>query len=204
MCNQARIGVVTTSKIFRRLEDNPRFYDLVQTAAGYPILARRLKGMLGETAGLSVLDAGAGTGAVANLVGDAATYTALEIDPIKIHRLRLRQPLARVIEGSVTAIPLQENAVDVAVIVNVCHHLDDSELETALGELARVATSRIMLVDPVRDGPLLGRALWRIDRGAYPRTAYELLDALNRHSTVTASERLTIFHRYILASAALP
>jgi hypothetical protein len=50
---------------------------------------------------------------------------------------------------------------------------------------------------------LLGRVLWQIDRGAYPRTASELLDALSRHATVTASERLTIFHRYILASAAL-
>jgi SAM-dependent methyltransferase len=194
-------AAVIASKILRRLEDDPRLYDLVQTAAGYPLLASRLKQLVGPTAGLSVLDAGAGTGALGALVHESADYTALEIDPKKIARLRLRQPDARVIEGSVTSIPLGAKTVDVSVIVNVCHHLDDSELESALGELARVTRSRVVLADPVWDGPPLGRALWRIDRGAYPRTTSDLLDALNRHGTVTQSQRLTIFHRYILASA---
>jgi SAM-dependent methyltransferase len=189
------------SKIIRHLENDPRMYDLIQTAAGYPILAARLKRLLGPTAGLSVLDAGAGTGALGNLVPNAATYVALEIDPDKIRRLRVRQPHARVIEGSVTSIPLAEKSVDISVLVNVCHHLDDSEFEAALGQLARVTRLRIVLVDPVKNGPLLGRALWRIDRGAHPRTASDLLDALRRHAEVTTDRQLTVFHRYILASA---
>jgi SAM-dependent methyltransferase len=190
-----------SGRLLRRAAEDARVYDAVQTLAGYPILATRLRRLLGQTDGLAVLDAGAGTGALGKLVPRARTYTALEIDPKKIERLRRRMPNAEVITGSITAIPLPDKAMDVAAMVNVSHHLSDEDFELALAELGRVTRGRVIVADPVADGPLLGRALWRIDRGSHPRTARAMRAAIERHLCVGGEERLTILHRYFLCSA---
>ena len=184
-----------------RIADSPAVYDVVQLLAGYPLLARRLRQLMGPTNQLSVLDAGAGTGALGELVGESGSYVALEIDERKIERLRLRRPHAEVIHGSVSSIPLPDNSVDLSLLVNVAHHLADDELEYALSELSRVTRTRLIVADPVANGPLVGRALWRIDRGSYPRTANELRAAIDRYFTVEQVGRLRLLHRFALISA---
>jgi SAM-dependent methyltransferase len=190
-----------SKRILDRVTDSPAVYDLVQTLAGYPLLARRLRQLMGSTAELAVLDAGAGTGALGALLDDTASYVALEIDERKIERLRPRRPHATVIHGSVTSIALPDDSVDLSVLVNVAHHLADDELERALNELSRVTRTRVVVADPVANGPLAGRALWRIDRGSHPRTAEELGAAIARHFDVEEVGRLTLLHRFALISA---
>jgi SAM-dependent methyltransferase len=188
-------------RIVSRVAENPMVYDVVQLLAGYPLLARRLRQLTGPTNQLSVLDAGAGTGALGGLVGDTGSYVALEIDEGKLERLRQRQPHAEVIHGSVSSIPLPDDSVDLSLLVNVAHHLADDDLELALGELSRVTRTRVIVADPVANGPLVGRALWRIDRGSYPRTADELCTAVDRHLNVEQVGRLRLLHRFALISA---
>jgi SAM-dependent methyltransferase len=189
--------------ILDRVAGSPAVYDVVQMLAGYPLLARRLRQVIGPTTGLAVLDAGAGTGALEALVHDTGSYVALELDERKLERLRLHHPHAEVIHGSVTSIPLPNDAVDIALLVNVAHHLTDDELESALEELNRVTRTRVIVADPVADGPLTGRALWKIDQGAHPRTAEELRAAIDRHLHVEQVGRLTLLHRFALISAAI-
>jgi hypothetical protein len=87
------------------------------------------------------------------------------------------------------------------VLVNVAHHLADDELEHAFSELSRVTRARVIVADPVANGPLAGRALWRIDRGSYPRTAKELQATVAQHFDVEQVGRLTLLHRFALISA---
>jgi ubiquinone/menaquinone biosynthesis C-methylase UbiE len=190
-----------SNRIVSRVADSPTVYDVVQLLAGYPLLARRLRQLIGPTTQLSVLDAGAGTGALGGLVGDTGSYVALEIDEGKLERLRQRRPHAEAIHGSVSSIPLSDNSVDLSLLVNVAHHLADDDLEHALSELSRVTRTRLIVADPVANGPLVGRALWRIDRGSYPRTAAELCAAIGRHLDVEEVGRLTLLHRFALISA---
>src|SRR5437879_2318859 len=98
---------------------NGRVYDLLQTVAGYQLLARIIRPLLDEARGGTVLDAGAGTGALADLLPSETTYVALDLDPRKLARLRKRLPDAMVHHASVTRIPLSDDAVNIAAMVNV-------------------------------------------------------------------------------------
>ena len=79
--------------------------------------------------------------------------------------------------------------------------LTHDDLECALSELSRVTRDRLILADPVANGPLTGRVLWLIDRGSYRRTATELRSAVDRHFDVEHVGRLTLLHRFVLISA---
>ena len=190
-----------TERLLDRVVGSPAVYDLVQVLAGYPLLSRRLRQLLGPTQHKTILDAGAGTGALGSLVDDTGSYVALEVDQQKIARLRHRRPGAEVICGSVSSIPLPDDSVDLSVLVNVAHHLTHDDLECALSELSRVTRDRLILADPVANGPLTGRVLWLIDRGSYRRTATELRSAVDRHFDVEHVGRLTLLHRFVLISA---
>jgi SAM-dependent methyltransferase len=83
----------------------------------------------------------------------------------------------------------------------VMHHLTDAMLEMVLDEAVRVLKvgGRMILLDPVRNREiLLGRILWRLDRGSYPRTAEELRERLESRFEVTHWEKFTIYHEYVL------
>jgi SAM-dependent methyltransferase len=181
------------------LADDPRVYDLIQLLAGRHVIDMRLRRVLAGASGAVVLDVGAGTGSVARLLPPGTSYWALDNDPAKLQRLESKVPGARRLLRSALDTGLDDEAVDWSVCVDVAHHLDDEQLPHLVTELARLTRGRLVFVDPLwSQRPSLGRVLWRYDRGAHPRTADRLLQALQARFEIESVERFRAIHRYIM------
>lgn len=88
-------------------------------------------------AGLRILDAGCGTGAMACLLADYGRVTGLDIEQ---HALRLAEARkqAALACASVTALPLPATAFDLVTCFDVLVMLDEPEETAALAEMRRV------------------------------------------------------------------
>lgn len=101
-------------------------------------------------AGLRVLDLGAGTGKLTEvLLSLGATVTAVEPDLDMLGVLRRRFPRVRALRGSAEEIPLPDASADAVLCGQAMHWFD---MGRAIPEIARVL---------VRGGPLAG--LWNAD-----------------------------------------
>jgi len=179
--------------------DDPRVYDVIQFLAGRHVVDKRVRRILAGASGATVLDVGAGTGAIASLLPADAEYWALDNDPAKLERLARKLPRARRLLRSAVDTGLDDAAVDWTVCIDVAHHLDDHQLLGFAHELARITRHRLLFVDAVWSArPSLGRVLWRYDRGAHPRTAARLVQALEAAFEIESTERFRVIHRYML------
>lgn len=179
--------------------DDPRVYDLIQLLAGRHVIDVRVRRLLAGASRSVVLDVGAGTGSLARLLPADAEYWALDNDPAKLRRLEAKVPRARRLLRSALDTGLDDASVDWSVCVDVAHHLDDEELPRFVAELARITRGRLVLVDPLwTPRPSLGRVLWRYDRGAHPRTAEQLRNALEAEFEIETVDRFRAIHRYVL------
>lgn len=107
-------------------------------------------GAAGSLAGLRVLDLGAGTGKLTEvLLSLGAEVTAVEPDPDMLGELRRRFPRARALQGSAEEIPLPASSADAVVCGQAMHWFD---MRRAIPQIARVLVS---------GGPLAG--LWNAD-----------------------------------------
>ena len=179
--------------------DDPRVYDAIQFFAGRHVTDKRVRRILADASGATVLDVGAGTGALAALLPADAEYWALDNDPAKLERLARKVPRARCLLRSALDTGLEDAAADWTACIDVTHHLDDRELPAFVRELARVTRHRLVFVDSVwSERPSLGRVLWRYDRGAHPRTAERLVGALEGAFEIESTDRFRAIHRCIL------
>jgi SAM-dependent methyltransferase len=104
----------------------------------------------GVAAGRRVLDLGAGTGKLTEvLLSLGAEVTAVEPDLSMLGELRRLFPRARALQGSAEAIPLPDASVDAVLCGQAMHWFD---MTRAIPEIARVLVS---------GGPLAG--LWNAD-----------------------------------------
>jgi len=111
---------------------------------------------LGIATGMTVADIGAGTGAyiepLATAVGTEGTVYAVELSPVFVAHLTERASDAgltqvQVVQSTAAASHLPEDAVDLAILVDVYHHLDDDE--AFLADVARALKpgGRLALVE---------------------------------------------------------
>ena len=186
----------------RELLDSPRLYDAVQTAAGARRIRERLRPHVRGFSGKRVLDVGAGTGCYVAAVRDPAEYVAVDLDPGKLVRLRARWPQVTTVVGDATRLDFPRRAFDHALCTFLVHHLDDHELSRLTAGLRTVLRESLVLIDPLRlEGRLRSRMLWSIDRGSHPRSADELLAALDRDFVIEHEERFQVHHAYLLCVA---
>ena len=179
-----------------------RIYDLVQFLLGRSVSARRLRHYVAQTAGASVLDLGAGTGHMRDLVPASAKYVWLDCDVQKLRTFRKKHPLDPAVFSDATRLCIRDKSVDYATCVAVTHHLSDLELHLLFSEIARVVRKRLIFLDALwRDTSRISRLLWKYDRGSYPRTVDELSSALERWFKIENSERYSIHHEYLLCTA---
>lgn len=174
-------------------------YDSIQTLAGVRLLQARLRRSLSVSKG-RVLDIGGGTGALSGLLPPACTYTCLDNEMPKLQRCAQRVPGGALL-GDATQMPVESGSIDVVTVVNVTHHLTDSQFEQMLRETARVMKPEgsFLLMDAVwKPSRLPGRILWALDRGASPKTAAQLRSALERHFSIEQWSHLAIYHEYIV------
>jgi SAM-dependent methyltransferase len=173
------------------LLDHPRVYDLVQTFGRWHLTAGRLRSLLADAAGQTVLDMGAGTGNLAPLLPPDADYVAIDNDPARIRSLERKVPGARCIVGSALDTGLEDDAVDWSVCNGLAHHLEDLDVPRLMAELARVTRERLVFVEPLwPGGRLLNAFLWRYDRGSHPRPESTVLAALEAHFVLDHVEHI--------------
>jgi SAM-dependent methyltransferase len=190
------------SGAFARLLDKvaaqPWVYDRLQDVAGAREVHTRVRRRLADVNGTTVLDIGAGTGALAEVLPHDTTYIWLDNDPAKLDGfLRRRNGVVGVVADG-TRIPLRDAAVDYTICINVSHHLRDAELRELLAEAERAARKALVFVDAVATPRFRSRLLWRYDRGAQPRTVARLVEAVRALFDVAAVESFRIHHDYVL------
>lgn len=120
--------------------------------------------LLGGRRQATVLDVGVGDGGMPRaFAAQGWRVIGLDIDPSVAAIARERTadlPAVRIVEGSATALPFDDDAVDVAHCSLLVHHLDPPAAVSALAEMGRVAR-RGVVVNDLRRGivPLLAAAV---------------------------------------------
>jgi len=185
--------------IAHKLFSAPFAYDVVQWAAGSRRCYARLSRLLPDTAEQSVLDAGGGTGRSLAILHARARYVAADVDIQKLIRLRQKHCDVPIVASNVGSLPMRSGAFDLALLVFVCHHLNDDILAATLRELSRVCKGHVFIMDPVWvPGRWRSRILWRYDAGRYPRTGGTLRRAIDSVFIVEDEEQFTVHHTYFV------
>ena len=87
--------------------------------------------------GMTLLDAGAGTGAFATAFADWFGIDVIAVDPSAAMRAEIpHRPDITVLEGHAAVLPLPDQSADAAWLSTVIHHIPD--LQTAAREIRRV------------------------------------------------------------------
>lgn len=171
----AREGSIERTRGLYRILESPIPYTLLQRSLGATRVYHELVDrFLALEPGMRVLDVGAGTATLRNVLGDVA-YTALEPNPKYVRQMRDRFALGSetVVEGTTAAMSGLEGPYDRIIMFGLLHHLDDDAATDAFRRAAEIlsGTGRLVALD---NGfhPGQGRTsrfLAKIDRGANVR-----------------------------------
>jgi SAM-dependent methyltransferase len=155
-----------------------------------PRIASAINAALADAA--SVLNVGAGTGSY-----EPPGRNVLAVEPSEV-MIRQRPPgAAPCLQASAEALPLETGSVDAAMAILSIHHWTD--LERGIGEMARVARRRVVLLtfDPDAEPFWLTRDYFpeivAIDRRTFPAAA-DLVAMLERTVGPAAIARVPIPH----------
>ena len=181
------------------LVSRPGVYDAVQALAGAKQVARRIEPLLSELHG-TVLDVGAGTGALERVLPAGTEYIWLDSDRAKLAGFRTRSGAPAVL-GDAMSLPFHDESLDWASCALVLHHLDDAGLDRALGELRRVVRHGVFVIDPIPVSRLRSRLLWRYDRGRHPRTSKAIRSAVASRFSLRSEAHFTVLHTYYALTA---
>ena len=191
-----------------KLASDPWVYDRIQKLAGVrQVYARMSRQISANCAGTYVLDVGGGTGALRPLWPADCRYVCLDIEMPKLLGFRRKVADGLALQTDATRMPIASGCADSVVCMSVAHHLTDTMLTDLLRESVRVLKpgGRMFFLDPVlaRDR-VVGRMIWRLDRGAYPRTAAALHTLFSRHLRIAHWERFAIHHEYVFGVGIRP
>lgn len=109
-----------------------------------PRIAACIEAALGDAR--TVANIGAGTGSY-----EPAGRTVIAVEPSEVMIRQRPAGAAPCVRGSAEALPLDTGSVDAAMAILSVHHWND--LERGLGEMARVARTRVVLLTWVPDSP---------------------------------------------------
>lgn len=185
-------------RVYHSALARPTVYDFLQRHGGGVPIAARVRTVLAGTAGRTVLDVGAGTGMVADILPSEARYVWLDNDRLKLTGFIAKGVPALTILGDAAQLPFRDAAVDVVTMVEVAHHLPDEAFSAFLSEAARVTGERFVLADGLRTGRLRSRILWALDLGRHPRTDDELQAALSRCFEIREIVRFRVNHDHVI------
>lgn len=195
--------MITPLRLLHRAVSIGWVYECAQVLAGAPLVRRRLAPLISECRpGDRILDVGGGTGFLEKLASSSCTYLCLDIELPKLRHYALKNAGGNALQADATQLPVRSASVDLVTCVAMTHHLSDIQFAQMLEESARVLRpgGRFVLLDAVfAPCRLPGRLLWKIDRGAHPKTADNLRAALASRFEVLQWEQFAIYHRYVLA-----
>jgi len=114
-----------------------------------------LKSVVPSLAGIRILDAGCGSGGLARLLAEeGAEVTGIDPNPQALTAARTLAPAARFEAASAEALPFEDAAFDVVLVVNALHHVPLDAMDRALAEAARVARPGgwLIVLEPLAAG----------------------------------------------------
>jgi SAM-dependent methyltransferase len=123
-------------------------------------IASAIDAALGDA--FSVVNIGAGTGSY-----EPPGRTVLAVGPSEVMIRQRSAGAAPCMQGSAEALPLETASVDAAMAILSAHHWTD--LERGLGEMARVARKRVVLLSWIPDAP--GAAPFWLTEDYFPEIA---------------------------------
>lgn len=191
-------------QLLHRLASNGRVYDWIQRLAGVSVVDRKLAVWIATSDCVNILDLGGGTGRVSALAPAGSRYICLDFEYPKLRQFLARYPRGHALMADATRVPVADNSVQLVICVFVAHHLRTHEFSALLCEVRRVLThtGRFLFLDPVLNRVRWqSRLLWRLDRGAYPKTPEQLLAFVSEQFSIVHAERFSVYHDYLLAVA---
>ena len=143
-------------------------------------------------AATSLLDLGCGTGNYRDCFPGA--YTGIDINPAYIEQCATLP--GRFETMDCTRLRFADRSFDEVVTIATTHHLDDAQLARMVGEALRVCRpgGHLHIIDailPVSPNFVFKRVWFRLDRGAFPRTAEHLVAGVEEAGRVTRRNMLT-------------
>ncbi|MCU0612693.1 MAG: class I SAM-dependent methyltransferase [Candidatus Eisenbacteria bacterium] len=116
-----------------------------------------------------VVDLGAGTGKLADTIGEGARYVAMDRSAEMLRVLRARRTSTPLVAGDAHTLPFRSKSVDVLVASRLLMHLAD--WRTAVAETCRVARCAVIVDFPVSPSfAALEPGVWSLcRRDSHPR-----------------------------------
>ena len=186
-------------RFLHRFVSNPWVYDQVQRIAGSEKIYQNLMPHLEQTDNLMVLDIGAGTGNLAQILPRSAKYLWMDCDSKKLNGFKSKNLPGMAFMGDATKIPLKDKSVDYAICIAVTHHLSDAELDLLFSEMARVIRSKLVFLDATEHKEaVISNIMWRYDQGSHPRQEKVICSAIRSYFDVEHLEHYKIYHHYLM------
>jgi SAM-dependent methyltransferase len=132
------------------LELEQQTHDLEETHWWYRARRRMIAALLAGTTlaePCRILDAGCGSGRNLEMLARFGTVTGVEPAPLSVAAARARG-VGRVVQGSLDSLPVESNAFDLVVCLDVLEHVDDDL--AAMRDLRRVTANggRLLITVP--------------------------------------------------------
>lgn len=142
----------------------------------------------------SVLDIGCGTGQHSEIT--TGRYLGVDLDARYIEFAKKRHPGKEFLCMDVSQLQLDGEPFDVALMVDIIHHLSDEQARKLLADLARLTAKRVYFFEPVTQSPgnLVGRMVVAGDRGSYIRPREKLLELIRGVFAVEEVRDLDLLH----------
>lgn len=149
----------------------------------------------GITDRMSVIDIACGTGQYNALT--KGKYLGIDLNGEYIDYARgiyKEDENRKFICADINTLSISDYSYDVALLIDVVHHLTDEENQVLFGILNRVATHFMVVCDPIKQSRynLIGRLLTALDRGKYIRAEENLLDLIKRDFNIESVINLKI------------
>jgi SAM-dependent methyltransferase len=195
---------MTARDLIYRIISNPRVFQIQTTLlrghrlndALLPVARRATSG---RTEG-KVIDVGGGTASARSLWPDSWTYISIDSDP-RLVTFSNTDDAMRKFVGDASRLALRDDSVDIVLMKNVSHHLDNEKWLKALSEAERVLSpdGRFIFLDAVRTPRRpISRLAWSLDAGRFPRISTSIENAIAAHFEIDELERMTFLHHCIL------
>lgn len=185
--------------ILHELASQPLVYDCIQRVVGQKANLNKISAYTKTMRPCTIVDVGGGTGAAQNLWPAGSRYICLDIEMPKLKLFRSKNPNGFALLSDATRMSIATGSIDVVLCMCFVHHLTDEMIDQTFSEalrILRVGGSVILLDAIFKHERRIGRILWKLDRGSYPRTAETLYEKLGANFRIIHWEQYAIYHEY--------
>jgi SAM-dependent methyltransferase len=195
---------VSARDVVSKVVSHPRVFAVQSALLGSHRAAEALvpitrRATAGRSSGI-VVDVGGGTASGRSLWPQDWTYVSLDPDHRVVEFDTSGGSIQRLV-GDASKLGFMDHSIDVVMMKNVSHHLDDATWSGSLAEVQRVLKpdGYFLFIDAVWSRRrLISRLAWTLDAGRFPRAPETLEHAVATSFDVERVERQTLVHHSIM------